>query len=300
MFNSVIIDVAIGLTLSFLAVSFAASAITEAISSAMTWREKTLLEGIKALLNDQDFKGIALQLYNHALVNPLASGKATTLEELTHKPAYIDSRQFALAVYSALSEKSPQGGPTELIAKISDPQLKAAMENLWAISSQNVDTFKHNIAVWFDNSMDRLSGWYKRRTQWVSFGVALAIAVIFNVNALYESAQIWSRPGVIADLATSHFSDDREHASADAAKIFNALEPEYLIGWVKGPMPRDFQSWFIAGASWIIVAAASLFGASFWFDILQRLTHLRGTGLVPERSRPQFGSPPSAMPPPGT
>jgi hypothetical protein len=157
------------------------------------------------------------------------------------------------------------------------------MEGLWAISSQNVDTFKHNIAVWFDNSMDRLSGWYKRRTQWVSFGVALAIAGIFNVNALYESAQIWTRPSVIADLATSHFQDDRAHASADASKIFNALEPEFLIGWVDGPRPHNFQSWVIAGTSWIIVAGSALFGASFWFDILQRLTNLRGTGLVPER-----------------
>jgi hypothetical protein len=301
MFNSVIIDVAIGMTLSFLAVSLAASAITEAISSVMKWREQTLLKGIKALLNDQDFKGIALQLYNHALINPLASGKATTIQDLTHKPAYIDSRQFALAIYGTLNEKSPQGGsPTELIAKISDPQLKTAMEDLWAISSENVDTFKHNIAVWFDNSMDRLSGWYKRRTQWVSFAVALAIAVIFNVNALYESAQIWSRPSLIADLTTSHFQDDRDHASADASKIFNALEPDFLIGWVKGPMPHDSQSWFLAGASWVVVAGASLFGASFWFDILQRITHLKGTGLVPERSRPQPGlaSPLSATPPP--
>jgi hypothetical protein len=301
MFNSVIIDVAIGLTLSFLAVSLAASAITEAISSAMKWREKTLLEGIKALLNDQDFKGIALQLYNHALVNPLASGTAKSIEDLTHKPAYIDSRQFALAFYSTLSENSPEGkSPADLIAKISDPQLKTAMENIWAISSQNADTFKHNIAIWFDNSMDRLSGWYKRWTQWVSFGVALAIAVIFNVNALYESAQIWSRPSVIADLTTSHFQADRDQASAEAAKIFNVLEPEFLVGWVKGPTPHDPQSWFIAGASWLIVAGASLFGASFWFDILQRLTHLRGTGLVPQRTGPKPGltSPPSATKPP--
>jgi len=295
MFNSVIIDVAIGLTLSFLAVSLAASAITEAISSVMEWREKTLLEGIKALLNDQDFNGIALQLYNHALVNPLTSGKATTIQDLAHKPAYIDSRQFALAIYGTLSEKSPEGGsPTEVIAKISDPQLKTAMEALWAISSQNVDIFKHNIAVWFDNSMDRLSGWYKRWTQWVSFGVALAIAGILNVNALYEAAQIWMRPSVIADLATSHFKDD------NASNIFNALEPEFLIGWVKGPMPHDTQSWFIAGASWVIVAGSALFGASFWFDILQRLTHLRGTGLVPKRSAQPLGLVPKqkAKPPP--
>jgi hypothetical protein len=91
----------------------------------------------------------------------------------------------------------------------------------------------------------------------MSFAVALAIAAIFNVNALYESAQIWSRPSVIADLTTSHFQNDCDQASTEAAKIFNALEPEFLIGWVKGPMPHDPQSWFIAGASWLIAPPIS-------------------------------------------
>jgi hypothetical protein len=49
MFNSAIIDVAIGMVLTFLAVSLAASAITEAISSFMKLREKTLLKGIQDL-----------------------------------------------------------------------------------------------------------------------------------------------------------------------------------------------------------------------------------------------------------
>jgi hypothetical protein len=157
MFNSAIIDVAIGMVLTFLAVSLAASAITEALSSFMKLREKTLLKGIQDLLNDQDFTGIARDLYNHALVNPLAS-------------------QFALAIYSKLSENagSPKGeSPVDVIAKIPDPQLKTAMASLWAISSQDVDAFKYNIAVWFDNSMDRVSGAYKRWSQWVSLLAAL-------------------------------------------------------------------------------------------------------------------------------
>ena len=156
------------------------------------------------------------------------------------------------------------------------------MASLWAISSQDVDAFKYNIVVWFDNSMDRVSGAYKRWSQWVSLLAALLIAVIFNVNTLYEGAQIWTRPSVIADLATTHFQADM--AAADGSTVFNALEPAFLIGWVKGPMPHDPQSWLIALASWIIVATASLFGASFWFDILQRLTHLKGTGPEPARS----------------
>ncbi len=94
MFNSVIIDVAIGLILSFLAVSLAASAITEAISSAFAMAPGDIvLDGVKALLNDQNFDGLALQLYNHALVNPLASGAAKTVKDLTSKPSYIDSRR---------------------------------------------------------------------------------------------------------------------------------------------------------------------------------------------------------------
>ena len=287
MFNSVIIDVAIGLTLSFLAVSLAVSALTEAISSALKWREKTLLEGVKSLVNDLNFNGVARQLYNHALVNPLASGAAKSVEELTHKPAYINAEQFALAFYDTFGKgASKDASPAELIDDISDPQLKSAMQALWAASSQDVEQFKHKIAIWFDNSMDRVSGWYKRRTQLVSFCLAVAIAGLFNVNVLYESAEIWARPSLIADLATTHFNEDREASAATASKIFNALEPQYLVGWVNGPKPHDSESWVIALSSWIIVAASTLFGAPFWFDSLQRLINLRGTGDEPSRSPP--------------
>lgn len=148
MFNSLIIDVAIGLALSFLAVSLAVSALTEAISSALKWREKTLLEGVKSLVNDPNFKGAALQLYNHALVNPLASGAAKSVEDLTHKPAYIDSQQFALAFYDMLGKgASKDASPATLIDNISDPQLKSAMKALWTASSQDVEQFKQKIAA---------------------------------------------------------------------------------------------------------------------------------------------------------
>jgi hypothetical protein len=166
--------------------------------------------------------------------------------------------------------------------------LKAAIEAFSATSSNDIDKFKNNIAVWFDNSMDRLSGWYKRTTQKWTFFVALGIALIFNVNVLYESAQIWTRPAVIADLTTLHFEANQDamkpdQAAATASKLFNALEPAFLIGWVKGPEPSDGPSLFIAITSWLVVAGSALFGASFWFDILQR-THLKGTGPEPARS----------------
>jgi hypothetical protein len=33
---------------------------------------------------------------------------------------------------------------------------------------------------------------------------------------------------------------------------------------------------------WLVTAAAALFGAPFWFDLLQRLVNLRGTGTKPD------------------
>jgi hypothetical protein len=277
MFNSAIIDVAIGLALSFLAVSLAASAITEAISSGRQWRGKTLADGVQALLNYHPTDHpLALDLYKSALISPLTSGTAKSFEDIKHKPAYIDSRQFALAFYNALGG----GSPFEVIGKIRDPQLKAAIEALWAASSNDIDKFKNNIAVWFDNSMDRVSGWYKRRTQWVSFVVALVIAVIFNVNILYESAQIWTRPAVITDLATLHLeaqgdATQPEQAAATASKLFNALEPAFLIGWVKGPQPHDGQSLYIAITSWVLIYRDHKLGPRRWSDPLWRLILVR-------------------------
>jgi len=106
----------------------------------------------------------------------------------------------------------------------------------------------------------------------------------FNVNALYLSAQIWTHPAAMAGLAAIHLEDDRNHAVEDTAKILGALEPQYLVGWVKGPTPDTLQAGFITVTSWVLVAASALFGASFWFDILQRIIQLKGTGLEPKRN----------------
>jgi hypothetical protein len=56
MFGSTVLDLAIGLIFTFLIISLITSTATEAISSASGWRANTLLQGIKDLLNDQNFR----------------------------------------------------------------------------------------------------------------------------------------------------------------------------------------------------------------------------------------------------
>ena len=73
MFGSTILDVAIGVIFSFLAVSLFTSATVEAINSLLQLRAVNLKSGIMALVNDPSFDGLAKHLYAHALVSSLGS-----------------------------------------------------------------------------------------------------------------------------------------------------------------------------------------------------------------------------------
>jgi hypothetical protein len=48
------------------------------------------------------------------------------------------------------------------------------------------------------------------------------------------------------------------------------------IGWQRDGAYADGVAWMIVG--WLLTASATLFGAPFWFDLLQNVTNLRGTG----------------------
>src|ERR1700744_214423 len=74
MFGSTILDVAIGLIFSFLAVSLFTSAVVEAINSLLQLRAVNLKSGVMALVNDPGFDGLAKRLYEHALISPLGPG----------------------------------------------------------------------------------------------------------------------------------------------------------------------------------------------------------------------------------
>jgi hypothetical protein len=98
MFGSTVLDLALGLIFTFLIISLVTSAATETFASALAWRANTLLQGVKDLLNDPQFECLARSIYNHAAVNALSNGTATSESELGVKPSYIDAKQFASAL----------------------------------------------------------------------------------------------------------------------------------------------------------------------------------------------------------
>ncbi len=268
MFGSSILDVLLGVVFTFLAVSMAASAITETVASLFRLRQATLLQGVKALLNDPDFTGLARALYAHALVNPLASGINSRV-----RPAYIPARGFALALHDVLQAKDPSRPIGEILAAIEDAQLRQALLSLLAAADNRVAVFQIEIASWFDSAMQRVSGWYKRRTQMIAFAVGLLIAGLLNADVLHVTEVLWSRPALAAVLAAGVQGD-----SFNA--VLQRLDSSTLLGWSgwQGDPRQHGGAFALMVLGWGIVAAASLFGAPFWFDTLQRVIWVRGTG----------------------
>ena len=286
MLNSTILDVAIGLIFTFLAMSLAVSSIVEAIASAMKWRSTTLLQGVKDLLNDEDFKGLALQVYNHALVNPIDSGTALTEKDLNHPPSYIEPVQFAEALMDilAINQNSTEDVKQKITAKVTDLQLRNLLIGLVQRTGGDVAKFRSGLAQWFDNAMDRVSGSYKRKTQLWAFAIALIIAGAMNVNSINVGRELWIRP-----MLARTISSNPNLKPVDALQQLDALGVP--IGWTAqrfGELESQLLPEVLLG--WLVTAFATLFGAPFWFDALGLLVQLKGTGPSPDEKRSESGA----------
>ncbi len=286
MFNSTVLDVAIGLIFTFLAVSFAVGAIVEAIASAMHWRSSTLLQGIKNLLNDQSFSGLARSIYNHALVNPLDAGTAESEKALKHLPAYMDPRLFADALVDVakVTQDSPDKMKSTIDANIKDPQLNSLLKGIVDQTAGDLGKMREQIAAWFNNSMDRVSGSYKRKTQFWSFAIALIMVIALNVSAISVGEALWLQPMLAKSIGPT--------TNLDPAGTLAVLEKlDFPIGWSDAAL-KDLQSWngLQLSAGWLITAVATLFGAPFWFDLLEQFVRLKGSGPSPAEKRSGAGA----------
>ncbi|MFT4154672.1 hypothetical protein [Parafilimonas sp.] len=58
------------------------------------------------------------------------------------------------------------------------------LKSLWQDSGADLDKFKTGLEKWFDDTMERCTGWYKRYNRAVLFVLGFIIAVFFNVDTI--------------------------------------------------------------------------------------------------------------------
>jgi hypothetical protein len=276
MLGSTVLEVAIGLTFCYGTVALIVTTLQEALASVFRLRANTLLAGVKSMLNDPQFDGLARAVYAHPLVNPHTDGNAMRERSLLAKPSYIEPAHFAIALVDSLW-KAPADflQLRSAIDAIPDPQVRAAMQGMYG-RARDLQQFQDMLASWFDNAMARMSGAYKRSQLLISLLIALLLSILFNIDSIHLFRTLWQQPGLAA-----HLKD-----------VPGALDPAVIdalmvlpIGWSKFPpvLNADFA---LQVAGWLITATTALFGAPFWFDLMQRVVRMRATGAKPEEVPP--------------
>ncbi len=158
-----------------------------------------------------------------------------------------------------------------------------------------LEHFRRNVETAFDDSMQRASGWYKRKAQLVLGVLAAIFAIGLNVNSVQVAKHLYNdeavRTAVVsqvqADAAGEAQRSDESAQPGQAANVaadaVSQVEQLQLpVGWSAENRPSGFGGWVGALAGWLITIAALNLGAPFWFDLLSRLSRQRGAG-IPEK-----------------
>lgn len=329
MFGSVVLDVALGVAFVFLLLSLICSALREAIEARLKSRSLHLQRGIVEMLPGD----LAKKLYEHPLVNslfegdyrpppPTTSGHLAALRwivatvtswlpksEVTNLPSYIPARNFALALLDLAGRGSVPATPGTAVAALSideirktvsdlhDPGVERALLTALDTANGRLDVAILNVQKWYDSSMDRVSGWYKRETQHILFWLGLIIAVSLNVDTIALVRHLAIDKDARAQLviaATAAAKSEAPAAAAsqpvsvqaadDAVKVLHdRLDSLNLpIGWSLHRV--DVPSVVFAIPGWLLTAFAITFGAPFWFDALNKLMVIRSTVKPHEKS----------------
>jgi len=219
----------------------------------------------------------------------------------TSLPTYISGKTFAVVLLSVLrdgSQYSPFAQVDAAIKALPDGDFKTTLSTYFNDSGRDLDKFRASIESWFDGAMDRLTGIYKRISQYALLIIGAILAVVLNVNAVHVASVLWttdpSSLSALADVAAQAKASGSALDMSDITKNLNQLQSLGLpIGWPHTPNWRGLLSpsyWhdnflhFIGYhlAGWLVTAAAVSFGAPFWFDLIQKLVNLRSAGPKPD------------------
>ncbi len=157
-------------------------------------------------------------LCNHGLINALSRS------DKSNSPSYIPAGAFvtslldqlvngklnasvanppvANAILDLTSGDIPQALKDAIAALPENDKLKQGLSSLLAIAGQNLGKFKTAIEAWFNDAMDRVSGWYKRFAQKWMIVIGLVLAAILNVDTLRIVDTLSKSPNLAKALAT--------------------------------------------------------------------------------------------------
>ncbi len=313
------LDLAIGMIVVYLLVSTLCSAVREGIEAILKTRAAYLECAIRELLDDKDGRGLTESLFEHPQLSGLFLGKYQpkprkkklwVLANGRGLPSYVPASSFAKALLDMAARGATTSNPTgqwsgaamtveslraRLIAPKSpiSPHVRRVLLHALDTARGDLEQVKRNLEDWFNNSMDRASGWYKRSTQWVVFVIAIAVTVVGNVDSIGIAKHLYrdeaARNAAVVSAQTV-VRNPKAPTQNEAREVLGQLE--LPIGWDLHNLPKGSE-WFNRVLGLLLTAFAATLGAPFWFDVLNKVVVIRSTVKPREESPALPAVPPS-------
>jgi hypothetical protein len=289
---TVIIQVAIGIVFVWVILAVITSQVQEWVASILAWRAGFLESAIEQMLGNPEIKN---KLYNHPLIRGLYSNRGK------RKPGGIPQDKFALVLF----EEVINSGITVADAKNTFDNLKksvaalkakgegnalqnfaASLDTLLIGIEEKADDATHAITEarmrvesWFNDSMERLGGAYRRRTQIAGLVVGITIAAVLNVDTGAIVTTLWKDPilrqAIVTQASQLKESDIQSGQPVTAEEIAkNAEKLNVLslpIGWSAKNIPTDANGWVAKLVGILLSGMAAAQGAPYWFDLMRKL-----------------------------
>jgi hypothetical protein len=186
-------------------------------------------------------------------------------------------------------------------------------------TQSEIELFRAKVENWYDSSMDRLTGTMKKKySRPTTFSVAVVITFLLNADSIAIAKYLYSNPETRTKIAMQAYDATKDSALKEQVKqlkvnpgaspndsmtieeIKNTINKKITdinklkqgvtevmpLTWKRGEF-NDADGKFsglllfskITGLFATILAI--MMGAPFWFDLLNKISNLRGTGAKP-------------------
>jgi len=250
--GSKILDLLISMVLIYALLSLLVSVLLEGWNHFRKTRAKQLKESIFALLNDSMNLQFGELFYNHFLIDGLRN------KAMKRLPQYISSNLFAEVLIDIVGNRFLNSSPLrtigisidnekqyELIGKqlpttaidrfkngldqLNPSPFTDTLQSFLSKSKGDLKKLKRMLASWYDDYMDRTTGWYKSKQRNKLYFFGFLVAIVLNVDSLHLVKMISLDDNLRNTLVqTADQMADRYSALADSTKE-NSVELEAVV-----------------------------------------------------------------------
>jgi len=162
--------------------------------SDSNWTQVTLKKDLQNLINNSGSVGdshLRLRKDLQAAVDGIPDFPATAqiLKKdlqavLSRVPDFGDPAAAATQIVRDFANNIWDRYIADLINEIPNANLRTTLSTLLKQSEYDFQKFKEAVETWFNDAMDRVSGWYKRHTQWVHLLLGIGFTFALNLDSV--------------------------------------------------------------------------------------------------------------------